>query len=223
MRLLSGDYGSDSSGMRLAAQKSFYIERLREFGPGSARSVGWFDYLQVLLFEKLFRIISGGIYPHEKRTLLDVGCGTGDMCHYLSLFGFLYVDYSGIDILPEMITAARGKYPGKTFKRADFFSSSFKENYDYIFCSGALNLRTEKSFDEHALFVMRFIKKMYDLSAMGCGINLLAADGRDYFPKDNMFYYADRAEIMDFCGSISGKVRMDYNEYEYVFTVTLEK
>lgn len=210
----------DTSAKRLRVQELYYLDRLRDLGTDTAWSVGWPEYLQVLLFDKFINILSKGT---GKTTLLDVGCGLGDLAHYLYLYGLYSVRYYGIDILPEMIRAARRKYPAAIFENVDFFSPAFSRRFDYIFCSGALNIRTEKTYNEYTLFVMRFIKKMYDLSDRGCGINLLASEGKEYFPDDKSFYYADRKEITEFCRSLSDKVKIDYNEHEYIFTLLIEK
>jgi SAM-dependent methyltransferase len=70
--------------------------------------------------------------PHC-RTLLDVGCGTGEHARLLGeVHGF---EVDGIDISPEMITSARAKYPRGRFDLGDMVDFQLGRRYD-----GVLNL-----------------------------------------------------------------------------------
>ena len=91
------------------------------------------------------------------RSLLDVGCGLGD------LLGFLYerrigVRYTGVDILEKMVLAARARHPDGQFIQADIFdpghAPTFEAaSFDVTFCSGAfnLNLGNNEQFLPHAV------------------------------------------------------------------------
>jgi SAM-dependent methyltransferase len=74
--------------------------------------------------------------PHS-RTLLDVGCGTGEHARYLSeVHGF---EVDGIDISPEMIARARAKCPRGRFDIGDMTNFHLGRCYDGVFCmSGAI-------------------------------------------------------------------------------------
>lgn len=208
--------------VRLKIQESYYLERIREYGIHSARAVGWTEYLQVILFEKITRLFSrrerGRLY-----TLLDVGAGLGDFSRYLGDHGFSDIRYHGIDVVPEMVAAARKKFPGVDFRVADFASPLFADEYDYVVCSGALNIITEKNAADHDRFVKNFIRKMYDSSRLGCAVNLLSEDGRAFFPDDRCFYYTRGTDIRDFCAGFCGDLSLDSQEHEFTFTVVLRK
>lgn len=76
------------------------------------------------------------------KTLLDVGCGLGDLVGFLRHKN-LKVDFTGVDVLEEMLTRARKTYPDERFVQADIFcdeSALAGEMFDIVFCSGALNL-----------------------------------------------------------------------------------
>jgi SAM-dependent methyltransferase len=208
--------------VRLKIQESYYLERIREFGLHSARTVGWTEYLQVILFEKITALFSrrerGG-----RQTLLDVGSGLGDFSRYLRDQDYGEIRYQGIEVVPEMAAAARRKFPGVDFRVADFTAPQFTDHYDYIVCSGALNIITEKNAADHEKFVKGFIRKMYDLSRRGCAFNLLCEEGRIFFPDDRCFYYARRETIRDYCGTFCCDLALDYQEHEFTFTVILWK
>jgi SAM-dependent methyltransferase len=203
-------------------QADFYLSRLKVFGINTAYSVGWSDYLQAQLFEKLMKVLSD--IPSDKpHTLLDAGCGLGDFMLYLNHHGYSKIIYHGIDIIPEMILSAQEKYPGSDFKVADFSDSSFKTEYDYIVCSGAMNILAARNRAGHEKFIQDFIRKMYSLSRIGCAFNLLTQEGKDFFPEDEIFYYADRLKVYRFCSGLSAGVSMDYQEHDYTFTIIMHK
>ncbi len=210
------------SSARKRAQEAYYLDKIRQYGAESALSVGWTDYLQVLLFEKISFLIAE-IGPCEHSTLLDVGCGLGDYVRYLYDHEYQGIDYTGIDIMPSMIEIARKKFPQRKFFVADFYDESFIRQFDFIICSGALNIITEKSYEAHSEYVHGFIRKMYNLSKRGCAFNLLCRDGMEFFPPDSRFYYADREKIAEYCNSFAKRVCVYHDVRGFTFTVVLKK
>ena len=88
-------------------------------------------YLQMKNYEKEAEILSNVIrkYEHKKsKTLLDVGCGTGEhMKHLVSNF-----KCTGIDINKRMIKIAKNKVPEAKFQVADMTNFSLKNKFDVI-------------------------------------------------------------------------------------------
>jgi len=81
----------------------------------------------------------------DDHTLLDVGCGLGDLYAYLTDRG-ISAEYCGVDLLSEMIEAASTRNPGARFVCGDIFDPQSvvlapDEHFDVVFCSGALNLK----------------------------------------------------------------------------------
>jgi 2-polyprenyl-3-methyl-5-hydroxy-6-metoxy-1,4-benzoquinol methylase len=48
--------------------------------------------------------------------IIEVGCGSGDMCHALSVFG----QVTGVDLAPKAIAEAQSRYAEVTFAAGDF-------------------------------------------------------------------------------------------------------
>jgi SAM-dependent methyltransferase len=137
-------------------------------------------------------------------SLLDVGCGLGDLHTYLSHRG-TRVRYLGIDLLPEMISAARSCNPGAQFRELDLFRhpDDLDQQFDVVFCSGIfnLNLGNNHQFLEDALGVF------FRLAARYVVFNLLHKRSPDpdhhyfYFTPDEVIPlispYTDRIKIVD--------------------------
>ncbi|HON78731.1 MAG TPA: class I SAM-dependent methyltransferase [Spirochaetota bacterium] len=205
-----------------AVQSSFYLPKLESHGLYSAQSVGWTDYLQVFLFERLSKILSS-IDPDKQYTLLDVGCGLGDYLSHLRREGYVNIQYTGIDIVGEMVSSAQKKYPGFEFRRSDFFVDIFSDSYDFVVCSGALNIIVGRSEKDHYAYVKEFIRKMCSISNIACAFNLLSLSGKEYFPDDSRFFYVDQDDIASFCRELCDNVVVDFRVHEYIFTVHMLK
>ncbi len=73
--------------------------------------------------------------------LLDVGCGLANLLEYLNSLG-ISLDYTGVDILPEMIERTKLKNLNGRFFAADIFTDRVfnKDEFDISYCSGIFNL-----------------------------------------------------------------------------------
>ncbi|MEJ8544662.1 class I SAM-dependent methyltransferase [Brevibacillus borstelensis] len=69
-------------------------------------------------------------------TILDIGCGTGDLSHELAGMG---AKPTGIDFSEEMIKAAQKKYPELPFYVADAQSYRSPDSFDAVFSNAALH------------------------------------------------------------------------------------
>ncbi|CAM5786592.1 MULTISPECIES: class I SAM-dependent methyltransferase [Brevibacillus] len=69
-------------------------------------------------------------------SVLDIGCGTGDLSHELASMG---AKPTGIDFSEEMIDAARKKYPHLPFYVADAHTYRTTETFDAVFSNAALH------------------------------------------------------------------------------------
>jgi ubiquinone/menaquinone biosynthesis C-methylase UbiE len=73
-------------------------------------------------------------FVQKNSSILELGCGTGD------LLGNLNPSYGvGVDISEEMIKIAKRRYPGLEFVCQNIENFSSKKKFDYIIISGTLN------------------------------------------------------------------------------------
>ena len=159
----------------------------------------------------------------KKYTLLDVGSGLGDFISFLQEMGVANLEYTGIDRIREMVDEAGQKYPGHRFIHADFINSDFNEFYDYIICSGALNIIRYSSEKKHLRFIKSFIKKMYHHCNVACSFNLLSKMGKEFFPGDENFYYADHNDIFQYCFGLCENTEYELETDGFTFTVCMFK
>ncbi len=187
----------------------FYKDALDRFGSEDVRSVQWTSlYGQRRRFEVLLNVgdVSGG-------SVLDVGCGLGDLYKFLSQEG-IQVDYTGIDIVPEFIDAAKESFPEVRFENKDIFE--IDESFDYCFASGALSFKVHDN-DNH---YKNMIKKMYELANNAVAFNML--DEATHVDNETYAAYSPK-EIVDFCSTFANRVEVVTDYLPQDFTVYLYK
>ncbi|REE78681.1 trans-aconitate methyltransferase [Paenibacillus taihuensis] len=74
--------------------------------------------------------------PTQGETVLDLGCGTGDLADEISKAG---ADVIGMDLSASMIAAAKEKYPALRFRVGDATSFKLEEEVDAVFSNAALH------------------------------------------------------------------------------------
>lgn len=97
--------------------------------------------------------------PLAGLSLLDVGCGLGDL-YALLRERQIPVDYTGVDILDKMVTLARKNHPEAHFLAADVFAANpfGPEAFDVVFCSGLFNLNLGNNMEFLAMALKRFLE-----------------------------------------------------------------
>ena len=68
----------------------------------------------------------------EARTILDVGCGTGEHAKHLRMTHGFEVD--GLDLDPGLLAVARAKVPAARFFEADMADFDLETRYDVVMC-----------------------------------------------------------------------------------------
>ncbi|MEK5231769.1 methyltransferase domain-containing protein [Lysinibacillus sp. FSL K6-0232] len=74
--------------------------------------------------------------PQNGESILDVGCGTGDLAYEISTYGATVI---GVDASAEMIAAAQHKYPAIAFQAMDATAMPFTNSFDAVFSNAALH------------------------------------------------------------------------------------
>lgn len=151
-------------------------------------------------------------------SLLDVGCGLGDLHAYLCRRG-IAAGYSGLDITPDMVASASRRFPEVQFRCGglleDFEAPA--DGFDYVFASGIFYLREERPF-EH---LQASVARMFALARKGVAFNCLSrwGDANDGGSE----YREDPLRCLEFCRSLTPWVVLRHDYHPGDFTLYLRR
>ncbi|MDI6731835.1 MAG: class I SAM-dependent methyltransferase [Candidatus Margulisbacteria bacterium] len=206
-----------------------YFEGLLEKHGANYKALDWNSpESQKMRFQILKEILIYGKKAADV-SILDVGCGLGDLYGFFKADGLLKrnrLKYFGIDISPKLIEAARKKYRDGKFEVKDIIEDRYLPTYDYIFCCGIFNIRTADSLS-HMEWVKSLLLRMYDLVNYGVAVNFLS-EGRlpmaDYEePAAQQYYLFKPEEIISFCRFICPRYILRHDYHAGDFTLYLLK
>jgi cyclopropane fatty-acyl-phospholipid synthase-like methyltransferase len=134
-----------------------YSQLIVKEGLASAKSLGERqEQRDFRFFDKLFE----GVTILPTCSILDVGCGKGELLDYLSLHSSEIGNYNylGIDLVPTFISEATQKFPSKEFHRVNFIEPTFEpeHQFDIVLALGVLVTRVRY----YEQFVEYFVRKM---------------------------------------------------------------
>jgi SAM-dependent methyltransferase len=189
-----------------------YLERLRRHyapllarHPADHRGVDWGSAeSQRRRFEVLAAVgnLAGA-------SVLDVGCGLGHLHDFLAARG-IGADYRGIDLLPEMVEAARRRAPDARFELARVGDLP-GESVDYVLASGVFTFA-----DEAAL--RRDAAEMFRICRCAAAFNSLSAWAGRGDPGE---FHADPGATLDWCRTLTPWVALRHDYHPRDFTVYL--
>lgn len=172
----------------------FHKEQIKIYGEGTAESLGWENQEgQLQRFEVLAEI--GNL---NNRSVLDAGCGYGDLRNFLH-HKYPLVRYFGVEQMPELLNIAAERYsslPETLFFQGDFTVAELPVT-DYILLSGSLNY-----LNADPLYVLKTIEKLFNNCRIGFGFNLLSyAD-----PAQGLIVAYKPSFIREYCERLSKNV-----------------
>lgn len=141
---------------------AFYHAAISQHGL-NARGLHWRSQeAQKIRFDQLCSLL-----PHDAHTIVDAGCGFGDLYLYLCSNGRDSIRYTGLDSLEIMVTEAAAR-TAQPIYRCDVLHDPLIDGEFYL-CSGALNILTR--YEAH-----RFIRRCYETSKRGIIFNFLEGE-----------------------------------------------
>jgi SAM-dependent methyltransferase len=184
------------------ADKSRLIENYRQLlqQHGEGPAVGqWSAEGQRFRFDKLAQIAN-----LRGSRVLDIGCGIGDLYPYLNtLYG--NVDYTGVDIVPELISCATDRYASARFLCIDLMTEPFPEQFDYALISGVFNNDVSGPTD----YLKQLVRVAFGMCARGVAFNFTS--NRVNWNDAGMAYH-DPVEVFRFClDNLSRKVALAHH------------
>ncbi len=188
----------------------FYNKLLKKYGY-SPESVGWGSKKgkQSLRFEILCQI--GNL---KNSSILDVGCGFGDLYEYLK-FKKTKARYFGIDINSNLIKIGKQIHPKANLSVLDLEQKNLKKKFDWIFFSGISSRGCTYRIIE------RMMKLMFNQAKKGIAMNFVGGD-LDFKTKD--LFYSEPEKIYSIAKTLSNRItiRHDYAPYEFTLYIYID-
>jgi SAM-dependent methyltransferase len=158
---------------------------------------------QMFRFRKLMEI--GDLHG---RRVLDLCCAIGDL-YPLLVKRFGQVDYTGVDLVPEMITHAAKKYPRARFLCRDLSTEAIDETFDYVMISGPFN----NAIPDAEGYLRELLTLAFKYCTRGLAFNFISSHVNFI---DREMAYHDPAQALDFCiRNLTRKVVLQHH-YERV-------
>ncbi|MCD1293540.1 class I SAM-dependent methyltransferase [Methanocella sp. CWC-04] len=181
----------------------YYDSKLKTYGYDT-RSLGWIPGARNVRLGALTSI--GDL---DNSSVLDVGCGFGDLYGYMVKKG-MTVSYTGVDINPDFIEIAKQVYPDARFMAADFEEEDIGGNFDWIFAAGIFTIK----ISDNEAFIRNMLKKMFDVCDKGFAADFLSPIG---YGTEDKYWRCEPESILAFCRKLSRRVtlRCDYMAGEF--------
>jgi SAM-dependent methyltransferase len=169
--------------------RAHYAELYQRFGP-SHEAVQWSSReTQLRRFEVLAQVLS----PDD--SLIDLGCGLGDLLEYLRQQHGFRGRYLGLDFVPGFVAHARARYagdPAARFEELDVTHAPLPSGYDVVLTSGMFNNR----IDDNWGFLVSTLAAMFGAARKAVAFNVMS-HYVDY--EDPGLYYCDPLRLFDHC------------------------
>ncbi|MDP2291324.1 MAG: class I SAM-dependent methyltransferase [Actinomycetota bacterium] len=106
-------------------------------------------------------------------TLLDFGCGTGQLLEYMRALHIDDVEYTGLDVSDLFIRVAREKFPDVQFHLGDLLAGELElPMFDYIVMNGLFTYRGPVAFDEMSAHWQRLVTAAMTHARIGVAFNV---------------------------------------------------
>lgn len=116
-----------------AKYRQRYNDRLAQFGY-DPKSLGWMKGRQGVRFEALTRFVDLSCI----KSVLDVGCGFGDLYSFLKDRGFAG-KYVGVDFIERLIEVGKEVYPDADLRTCTLADFQEDESFDLVVSCGIFN------------------------------------------------------------------------------------
>jgi SAM-dependent methyltransferase len=189
---------------------SRYQERHRKHGY-SPLALGWGKVSKQDI--RFAVMVQSGIGSHS--SVLDVGCGFGDLDAYLRAQGWRG-RYVGVDIVDSLLEEARRQHPGIDVRNNDILTNPLREKFDYVVCSGIFGwvLKEQDNYD----YIAEMLRSMFDHAQVAVSADFMSSYVDFVQPGA---FHADPAKVLQLARQLSRRVavRHDYLPFEFAMHI----
>ncbi|MFC1769466.1 class I SAM-dependent methyltransferase [Nitrospirota bacterium] len=140
--------------------------------------------------ERRFSAILDSMPGMDNTSLLDYGCGKGDLYAFLNSRG-VSTRYTGVDITPALINLAQSKYPECRFHVCSPVAEDIEQNHDNIIACGVFNNNIEGTSRN----MLRVMKRLFYHTNKAMAITALSSRIGD---KSFELSYVDPDELLQY-------------------------
>ncbi len=196
--------------------RRFYLEKFQRY-QDSPYSLAWnsreSQELRYRILSQIDQFTSKKII--RGASLLDLGCGLGHLIDFLEKRE-VEVSYTGIDIIPEFIEAAKKRRPEHKFYCKDLLRERIDQKFDFVFIAGSFNVQ----MGDNEQMARELLKISFELCNCGAAISMLTSwHGANYL----FLYCFNPVEIYRFWQELAGKVILREDYLDTDFTIYLIK
>jgi SAM-dependent methyltransferase len=152
--------------------------------------------------------------PLAGRRIVDAGCGRADLLGRLLELGIVPAHYTGLEMIPATVRAARRKrYERCRIVRADFVREpeTLQVGADVVVFSGSLNTLTRPQF-------YRTLRAAWEAAGQTLVFNFLSSQ---FWCGEEWLTWHRRQTVLAFCRSLGGEPRFDGSYLEGDCTVAV--
>lgn len=122
------------------------------------------------------------------RSVLDVGCGFGDLLVFLEETGQAPAAYHGVDINPRLLEEAGRRHPDAHFENRNLLADPLDQVADVVFMFGLLNFRLSQ-IDNYE-FAREMIEAAWRATRDVVVVDMLSSVREEsYLHEEFVFYY----------------------------------
>lgn len=149
------------------------------------------------------------------KSILDVGCGFGDLKIFLDKNQVLYKNYVGWDLNKNFIQEAQESPLTKDaeFRLEDisrFECSATSQQFDIVVMLGLLNFNL-KSPETNYNFSRQLIQKAFSLCKEVLVVDFLSSELTDAYPKEDFVFYHNPLNIAELALNLSSDFILKHN------------
>jgi len=192
-----------------------YSNKYSKYGY-SEKTLGWDKGKQDIRFD-----ILTSKWDFKDKTILDIGCGFGDLYKFLNTKFNKISYYHGLDIVPNLIKEGKKIYTSNNCKLEvnNFLDWEPNRKYDFIIVSGLFNFKINGEGNNYK-FIESILQKSFYIANIGVATNFLST--KVDYQKENTFH-SNPSKILDIGLSLTRNTLLRHDYFPFEFSLFLDK